>query len=96
MIGDLNVHLDSTPVAIYMREDCGPGQCAMTGGEEALLGLVVGGAGKVRSAKLDNATLKGQGADALLESVLRRKFIPATKMGFPVACGIQLTASLYQ
>jgi hypothetical protein len=89
-------HVDSNPAAIYMHEVCAPGECAMTSGEEVPLDLVVDDAGKVRSAQLREAKLKGPAADALLKSVLRWKFIPAMRMGQPVACGIHLTAWLYR
>jgi len=93
---DLLRSVDSNPSAIYMREECVDGACSMTGRETVLLDLVVDDAGKVRSAKVDNATLKWPGVDALVKSVLRWKFIPATKMGHAVACEIKITAWLYQ
>jgi hypothetical protein len=94
--GDRLIHADSNPIAIYMREKCGSGDCAVLGNGEVLMDLVVDDAGKVRSAKLVEPTLQGPAVDALLKDALSWKFIPAFKMGRPVACEMEQAVSLYR
>jgi hypothetical protein len=94
--GDRLMVADSNPIAIYMREECAPGDCALQGNEEVLMDLVVDDAGKVRSAKLVEATLHGPAVDALLKDALSWKFIPAFKMGRPAACEMEQAVSLYR
>ena len=93
---DQLMQADSSPTPIYMREVCASGECALKGSGELLLDLVIDDAGKVRSAKLVEATLHGPDFDALLKNALKWKFIPAYKWGHPVACEMKQTVSLNQ
>ena len=93
---DRLMYADSSPIPIYMREDCAADDCALKGNGELLLHLVIDDAGKVRSARLVETTLRGPAFDALLKDALRWKFIPAYKMGRPAACQMEQTISLNQ
>lgn len=84
---------DSNPVPIDMEVGCASHDCSVERTEQVLMDLVVDDAGKVRSAKYVDATLHGPAFNALLKAALGWKFIPAYKMGQPVACEMQLTVS---
>jgi hypothetical protein len=84
---------DSNPAPIDMHEQCASVDCSQEESGPVLMDFVVDDAGKVRSAKFVAAAVHGPTYDALLKAALGWKFIPAYKMGQPVACEMQMTVS---